>query len=91
MLPAVALKTTASDNSADCVARPADAAAIAVATLAAPEALAAKPGERASVALPFRSAFASAVAPCSFATEASIGEEFEPAAPPAWTAVAVCE
>jgi hypothetical protein len=91
MLPAVALNTTASDNCADCVARPADAAAIAVATLAAPEALAAKPVERASVALAFRSAFASAIAPCSFATEASIGEEFEPAAPPVWTAVAVCE
>ena len=100
MLPAVALKTTASDNSADCVARPADAAAIAVATLAAPEALAAKPGERASVALPFRSAFASAVAPCSFATavapcsfatEASMGEEFGPAAPPAKEGPEACK
>jgi hypothetical protein len=82
MLPAVALKTTASDNRAGCAARPADAAASAVATLATPEALAEKLGERPSIALPFRSTFASAVAPCSFATEASTREEFEAAAFP---------
>ena len=91
MLPAVALKTTASDNRAGCAARPADAAASAVATLATPEALAEKLGERPSIALPFRSAFASAVAPCSFATEASMGEEFEPAVPPAKEGPEACK